>query len=432
MTTKDPFDLFNDDRTVVRPFRGDNPIQSEKNTDRNSSRSFEKGRALPLLGRLNPIETCASKLLTLLANLNSAKNHPSPDALKSKLITELKEFQINCSKNSIPEATASTASYVLCTALDEAILHSSWGQESNWSKQSLLSTFHQDVTGGERFYQILKTSSTDVAQNSDILELMYICLSLGFKGRYRMVDGGEDKLIRVRNWLFDTLSSHKAAPETTLSDHWQGEIQTEKLIRTNVPVWTKIATAAAVVGLAYVALLFSLNQKSDSVLETVSDIFITPVTIESPQESAPQKPKALSLKNLLSAEIASRQISLLENSRFSKITIDGDGLFKPGKSSVNENTRSIIVSISQSLDLVSGNIEITGHSDSVPIRTAKYPSNWELSRARAESVASIIKSNLRLPERVKSEGLASMQPIAANTTREGRAKNRRVEILLLP
>jgi type VI secretion system protein ImpK len=78
-----------------------------------------------------------------------------------------------------------------------------------------------------------------------------------------------------------------------------------------------------------------------------------------------------------------------------------------------------------------GPIIIMGHSDNEPIRTARFPSNMALSLARAESVLRTLTGQLDDPDRLRAEGRADQEPVVSNDTGEGRAKNRRIEIVLI-
>ena len=75
-------------------------------------------------------------------------------------------------------------------------------------------------------------------------------------------------------------------------------------------------------------------------------------------------------------------------------------------------------------------MKVVGHTDSSPIHTVRFPSNFELSQERAKAVSQMIKTGLSKPDRVEVEGKGADVPIAPNSTVEGRAKNRRVEILI--
>ena len=87
--------------------------------------------------------------------------------------------------------------------------------------------------------------------------------------------------------------------------------------------------------------------------------------------------------------------------------------------------------IAQAMNNVSGKILVVGYSDNVPIRSARFASNYELSLERARSVQKQLQGSLSQPERVKAEGRGEINPVAPNTTPENRARNRRVEITLL-
>ena len=134
---------------------------------------------------------------------------------------------------------------------------------------------------------------------------------------------------------------------------------------------------------------------------------------------------------LLADEIEFKSIRVAELVQRSTVTIKGDNLFGSGSTIVNRSVISLLHRIADSLNQLSGQVLITGHSDNVPIRSSRFPSNWHLSKARAEAVAKVIKQNLTNPDRTIIEGRSDLDPIASNSTRQGRAKNRRVEITLL-
>ena len=90
----------------------------------------------------------------------------------------------------------------------------------------------------------------------------------------------------------------------------------------------------------------------------------------------------------------------------------------------------MILRVAEALDRVPGAILVTGHTDDVPIRTARFPSNWELSTSRAVSVVKLMAGKLTEPARLRAEGLADSAPIVPNDSAANRARNRRVTIIL--
>lgn len=116
------------------------------------------------------------------------------------------------------------------------------------------------------------------------------------------------------------------------------------------------------------------------------------------------------------------------------LTITEGVLFMPGNAEVVGEARSIATEISNLLVTdPPRNIVIEGHTDNTPIHTAKYPSNWELSSSRAINFMKILLENEKLdPKKFSATGFGEYQPVSSNDTTEGRAKNRRVEVLISP
>ncbi|RHW34747.1 flagellar motor protein MotB [Lysinibacillus yapensis] len=115
------------------------------------------------------------------------------------------------------------------------------------------------------------------------------------------------------------------------------------------------------------------------------------------------------------------------------ITIRSSILFDPGKADVKTNYNEIATELSKILEMDPARyIVVTGHTDNIPQNTAEFGSNWELSVMRAVNVMKmIIQSNPNLdPKYFSAKGYGEFNPIASNETREGRAKNRRVEVLV--
>jgi len=105
-------------------------------------------------------------------------------------------------------------------------------------------------------------------------------------------------------------------------------------------------------------------------------------------------------------------------------------LFSSGNSKLKENSFSTLNLIAKIMKKSTYDIRVEGHTDNVPINTIIYPSNWELSTARAMSVVRKFVSEGIAPERFQVIGYGEYRPIATNSTEEGRRLNRRVEIYI--
>ena len=137
------------------------------------------------------------------------------------------------------------------------------------------------------------------------------------------------------------------------------------------------------------------------------------------------------LRRLLKTEIKEGQIDVESTARTILIRIRERGSFASGSALLNSSFVGVIDKIASALTQIEGRIAVEGHTDNVPINTFAYPSNWDLSAARSVAVVRRMLDIAPLePKRVTASGFADTRPQAINSTFEGRARNRRVEIVV--
>lgn len=125
-------------------------------------------------------------------------------------------------------------------------------------------------------------------------------------------------------------------------------------------------------------------------------------------------------------------VKVLKEPRGVVIRLNDTMLFDPGSAIIKKEALSTLESISEKLREFDNPILIEGHTDSTPIKNEKFPSNWELSTARATNIISyLIKSQHFPPSRLSAVGYGEYLPITDNSTPKNRAKNRRVDIIIL-
>jgi len=441
MDQDDPFQTVSGesgDRTVIRRPRpgGKGPAAPPRPAPQASASPAPAYAAPYLPPRLgaNKLETAASALLSLLGRLRDTPSHPDPAALKSGIIDKMRAFERKAEELGVEKETIFWARYALCTAIDEIVLSTPWGNQSVWRDQSLLVTLHNEGWGGEKFFQLLQKLLQNPARNLELLELMYICLAFGFEGRYRPLPDGFAQLQGVRDNLYRTIRNQHGESEPDLSAHWQGIVRRQNPLVQYVPLWVVLAISGVVLLLIYSGFSLSLNVKSDPLyagLHNLARNVKTEVEREPPPPPAAKPVDTPTLRDLLMNEIAHGDLSVEEVEGGERVRIAGDGLFASGSVTVNERYLPLFKTIAAALQKLPGQILVAGHTDNRPIRSLRYPSNWHLSKARAAAVAELLSIDLTQPERVRSEGLGEAEPLASNGTPEGRARNRRVEITLL-
>ncbi len=124
-------------------------------------------------------------------------------------------------------------------------------------------------------------------------------------------------------------------------------------------------------------------------------------------------------------------VRVTQTSRGVKIEINASILFALGDASLTGESGEVLAAIARVIKDDTHALQVEGHTDKLPIKNAAFPSNWELSSARASSVVRLLADNGVAPERLTAVGHADKFPVGSNETEEGRLRNRRVEIMLL-
>lgn len=183
----------------------------------------------------NSLLIAAMPLLTFIQNIRSAKYCEDINKLQMNLIAQIEQFERDVQLFGYDQRTLLAARYCLCTALDEAVLNTEWGINSMWVQQSLLALLHNETSGGQRFYIILKKLSENAENNLDILELLYFILSLGFEGKYY---NDNVKCELIRDNLFQTIITYKTIKHELLSNACcYSNTQSKKYVKTTFPLW---------------------------------------------------------------------------------------------------------------------------------------------------------------------------------------------------
>jgi type VI secretion system protein ImpK len=134
---------------------------------------------------------------------------------------------------------------------------------------------------------------------------------------------------------------------------------------------------------------------------------------------------------LLAPEIAANIVKVDEDPRTITISIHGSAAFAVGSADLEDQYRRVLERIGAAIDSEPGLVTVSGHTDSTPIRTVRFPSNYELSLARAEAARDVIRTRLKDQARVVAEGHSDSEPLESNDTPQGRELNRRIEVGLL-
>ncbi|MDF7760264.1 DotU family type VI secretion system protein [Kosakonia cowanii] len=376
----------------------------------------------------NPLVAAANPLLNAIPQIRYSVSHDDQSGLRQHLIDEIRRFEVRCQQSGLAYEVIVGARYCLCTALDEAAALTPWGSRGVWSGSGLLVTFHNETWGGEKFFQLLARLSQNPREHIALLELINFCLLLGFEGRYRVMDNGRTQLETIKQRLWQMIRGVRGNYPPPLSSHPEDQPVMRKLWRPVIPLWACAGLAGFLACLFYIVLNWRLGDNTNPVLAKIYQTQLPEVSVQQPVQHVQP---VLNLREFLRPEIKAGLVAVRDEADRSVVTLKGDGLFASASTVARESYEPVIDRVAQAMNNVSGKILVVGFSDNVPIRSARFASNYELSLERARSVQSLLQKHLSQPERVKAEGRGEMDPIAPNNSAENRARNRRVEITLL-
>jgi len=418
-------------RTLLRPRPGGRISTTAALAPVQSAATQPALPAQPIQGSgLNRLVDTGTELLTLAAQLQRTARHDDLRALRIEIAQRIEAFDAAARRAGAPNDQVVPARYALCTLLDEVVLATAWGADSPWAQHSLLSQFHNETWGGEKFFQILDRLLIEPARHLHLLEFIDVCLALGMQGRYRIADGGRSRLLDIRKGLYQSIRRVRGEVPAGLSPHWQGVTPPRARLARLLPLWAVAALGIVMLAAAYAAYSWNLSRQAEPVYAELAGIgrdarLAVPV---------PAVQRTLSLREVLASDIAAGRLDVIEQARGSTIDIHGDGFFASGSAEIEPALLPVLERIASALNRFDGAVRVTGHTDNQPVsmsRRLRYATNWELSQARAEAVAAVLAKRLDQAARLTAEGRGDAEPKAPNDTAAHRALNRRVEVSLM-
>jgi len=429
----DPFAAFDSGRTLVKPNPNRQAAPAAAPAAPPQDAGGKPGAMSPvpeqlfsLGGSLSPLLAAATPLLGTAVQLRGMARCDDPIALRDAIARMVRQFEQHARAARLTEPQLVAARYMLCTFLDESAANTPWGS-GVWSKQSLLAMFHNETWGGEKVFRLAAKLAESPKEHLSLLELFYAILSLGFEGRFRVMDNGGTQLAQVRERLFGIISQQRGAVEAELSPHWQGVATTRQHFSDLLPTWVVGAAAALLLAVVYFALSQWLGSHTMPVFDRI-------VSVRVPDPPPPPPAKTKRLAQFLPNEIAQGWVDVSDLDDKSIVRLRSDGVFASGSADIDPKVHWVLERIAYALNQVKGDIKVEGHSDDQPIRgSLRFPNNQVLSEARALTVMNLL-SRAQSPvgsDRMTHFGLASSMPVCFEATPACRAKNRRVEITLL-
>ena len=441
MGQEDPFGLGEDrGRTRVRPPPSAPP--------RGAPGPMAMGGLPPprLRSHPNRLVTAFAPLLEFAPELESALSPGDPEALRARLQGELLAGRDAAVAAGVPLSRAEAGAWAVAALLDDLALNTPWGGASAWPRQPLVVGLAGDVDAGQQFFARLERLEQSPGQERELLELHYLALALGFRGRYRVPGREGDRSLAAVRATAARFLRDAEAETAPLSPHWQGVIASDEPRRFVVPIWVLFAAAAVIATAIHVGLSLRLSGQAEGLMTLARALppperaeIYRPVRREAPADAAPVEPADFALVPEFALAVPEGLRPALrgeETVSLATLVIQwaDPELFQSARAELTDGFQPLIGAlaavIATNIDVI-GSVTVVGHTDSAPLNTSNpLANNQRLSEARARTIADLLAAGGVPVDRLLAEGRAASDPVAPNDTREGRALNRRVEVLI--
>ncbi len=247
--------------------QGDRSFESVCDINRDPDLQFQlRGHSL------NPLIDAAQPLLGMVIRIHRRVDETKGDALYLVVRDQISAICEEARQRGYDPATQLAYRYALCVFIDEAVMATEWGRQCNWSDRSLLSYHHNETWGGEKFFTVLARMQMDPARYRDVLEFKYLCLCLGFQGKYGQQHDSQEVLNGLIVKLHRILRAQRGDTPERLTDEPGNVASRRYRLATQWPLWTPWVLAGVVLTGVYLYFSASLGNTTEQVLQSLEFI----------------------------------------------------------------------------------------------------------------------------------------------------------------
>ncbi|MBI1206641.1 MAG: OmpA family protein [Azospirillum sp.] len=368
----------------------------------------------------NRLLAAAMPLLGRLARLTNRTPAMAADAVRHSVIAALDGFRTAAEAAGLAPATLAAGHFALCATADDRLFRTRWGAAGGWPRPGLIDTFHSD--GSEAAAALVDTWASGRSDDLDGMELMMVCLALGWHG-----GDGENAPGWRREQIRQRLAGRRGLPEALTLSPPAARLHDSQSAR-SLPVWTTGAVAAMLLAVLFAGFSLALGQASDALTARLARVAagpavavagpelpraIVPVSTRPPPAALDRTTAAAAPRIDLAAElrrsIGSDTVAVAESDHGLTIRFDARSLFVDGGDRLAPAILPVLERTATLIGTATGPIQVVGHADRRAARKSHFHTVQALGQARAEAVRRLLAAHLGAgdPDRLKAVGLAT-------------------------
>ncbi len=223
-------------------------------------------------GSINNLVDAATPLLGLVLRVKQLSNYSDVPQLYVRVRDEIAAIIAEVQTQGYSKSNQLAYRYCLCSFVDEAIMGTPWGAHSVWAERSMLSIYHDETWGGEKFYTILSRTLMDPEKYHELLEMIYLFLSLGFRGKYGVQFEGDAERQTIIKKLHHVLRQLRGEAPDELIDRTANVSSRKYQLNDGFPLWGIWAIAGVVSIVAFSLYQYRLNLITENVIQTLQTL----------------------------------------------------------------------------------------------------------------------------------------------------------------
>ncbi|WP_375171070.1 type IVB secretion system protein IcmH/DotU [Marinobacter sp.] len=221
----------------------------------------------------NRLIDAATPLLGLVIRVRRLAEFQRVEDLYQQVVEEITAIDRELIEQGYERRIVVAYRYTLCAFIDEAVLGTDWGAHSIWSQHSLLSRFHNETWGGEKVFAILGRMEQEPGRYRDMLAFLYLCLSLGFEGRYKVLENGREEYQQIVRGLYEKLRELNGDAATgPLTDALAQVTPARNRLRRGWSLWGIAGLFGLTMAAVYTLYNMALNDRIEDVLSVLEQL----------------------------------------------------------------------------------------------------------------------------------------------------------------
>ncbi len=223
-----------------------------------------------LIEKSKTLTDLSSECIILILQLRATNEYGDPIALRTSISEMLERFEREARFIGIDNEKITLSKFALVAFLDETIISSSWSQKDSWLSEPLQLKLFNSFNAGEEFFDRLSKLRQKTSSNKDVLEIFFLCLTLGFKGKFHLQS--PENLRRIIDELNIELHPNTVGTFEGLSPNGKTRDYLVQVIKSKFPFWIYPIIAVVIVIIFYVFASISVSDKASEIVKTIKSI----------------------------------------------------------------------------------------------------------------------------------------------------------------